>query len=72
MQAYVAITRPTHLLCLAIRASSLEAGKEAATNRQRLNDRGWKVQHFANDRGFALRVDPLVEEGQALASTSSH
>lgn len=47
MQAYVALTRPTHLLCLAIRASSLEAGKGAATNTQRLIDRGWKVQHLA-------------------------
>jgi DNA helicase II / ATP-dependent DNA helicase PcrA len=48
MQAYVAMTRPTHLLCLAIRASSLEAGKGAATNTRLLIDRGWKVQHLAN------------------------
>jgi DNA helicase-2/ATP-dependent DNA helicase PcrA len=47
MQAYVAMTRPTYLLCAAIRASSLEAGKGAATNTQRLIDRGWKVQHHA-------------------------
>ncbi|WBY03976.1 UvrD-helicase domain-containing protein [Ramlibacter tataouinensis] len=47
MQAYVAMTRPTHLLCLAIRASSLDSGKGAAANTQRLIERGWHVQNLA-------------------------
>lgn len=47
LQIYVAMTRPTHLLCLALRESSLGAGKNIAANREKLVARGWQVRHVA-------------------------
>lgn len=41
--AYVAMTRPTHLLCLALRQSALGDGTKALKRRQALQDRGWRV-----------------------------
>lgn len=47
LQVYVAMTRPTHLLCLALRQSSLGAGKELAANQEKLMARGWQIQHLS-------------------------
>lgn len=44
--AYVAMTRPTHLLCLAIAESSLGAGKTFEKNINNLQERGWIIQHL--------------------------
>ncbi|MBB1632464.1 UvrD-helicase domain-containing protein [Cupriavidus sp. UME77] len=44
MQIYVAMTRPTHLLCLAVRNSSLGVGATNEANRETLRLRGWRVQ----------------------------
>lgn len=46
LQIYVAMTRPTHLLCLALRQSSLGGGKELAANQEKLIARGWQIQHL--------------------------
>lgn len=47
LQVYVAMTRPTHLLCLALRNSSLGAGKDIAANQEKLVARGWQIRHLA-------------------------
>ncbi len=47
LQAYVAMTRPTHLLCLALRSSSLGTKKDIATNTAKLMARGWQIRHLA-------------------------
>jgi len=41
--AYVAMTRPTHLLCLALRQLALGEGTKAQKRRQALQDRGWNI-----------------------------
>jgi DNA helicase-2/ATP-dependent DNA helicase PcrA len=46
MEMYVAMTRPTHLLCLALKQSSLGVGDAFIANRQKLIDRGWHVQEL--------------------------
>ena len=47
MQIYVAMTRPTHLLCLALRNGSLGVGSAYASNQQKLIARGWSIQHLS-------------------------
>lgn len=47
LQIYVAMTRPTHLLCLALRESSLGTGKDIAENEGKLLAGGWQVRHLA-------------------------
>jgi hypothetical protein len=42
--AYVAMTRPTHLLCLAVRASTLGLGADADQCVQELEAQGWQVR----------------------------
>jgi DNA helicase-2/ATP-dependent DNA helicase PcrA len=49
LQVYVAMTRPTHLLCLAVRSSSLGIGAANAANQQKLISRGWRIEHLAAD-----------------------
>lgn len=44
MQVYVAMTRPTHLLCLAMRSSSLGAGADRERRQDALRQRGWSIQ----------------------------
>ena len=44
LQMYVAVTRPTHLLCLAMRRSSLGDGTIFERNKTRLVERGWTLQ----------------------------
>lgn len=44
LQMYVAVTRPTHLLCLAMRRSSLGDGLTFNRNSDRLTERGWTLQ----------------------------
>ncbi|MBS1157625.1 MAG: hypothetical protein H6R15_44 [Proteobacteria bacterium] len=46
LQIYVAMTRPTHLLCLAIRSGSLGIGEENTSNQEKLIARGWHIQHL--------------------------
>lgn len=46
LQIYVAMTRPTHLVCLALRASSLGTGKGVAENEEKLLGRGWQVRYL--------------------------
>ena len=46
LQIYVAMTRPTHLLCLALRSSSLGTGKDAAENQEKLMASGWQLRHL--------------------------
>lgn len=46
LQVYVAMTRPTHLLCLALRSGSLGVGEVNASNQEKLIARGWQVQHL--------------------------
>lgn len=45
-QAYVAMTRPTHLLCLAIPDSSLNAKGDLDLNIQSLQNRGWRIHRL--------------------------
>jgi DNA helicase II / ATP-dependent DNA helicase PcrA len=40
---YTAMTRPSHLLCLAIRKTVIDQGNKGAETRRRLAHRGWKV-----------------------------
>lgn len=47
LQIYVAMTRPTHLLCLALRSGSLGVGAANASNQEKLIARGWRIQHLA-------------------------
>lgn len=46
LQTYVAMTRPTHLLCLAMRRSSLDGGDGFAVNRENLIQQGWIVREL--------------------------
>jgi len=46
LQVYVAMTRPTHLLCLALRDGSLGTGAEYLSNHEKLIARGWRIQHL--------------------------
>ena len=48
LQIYVAMTRPTHLLCLALRESSLGTGKDISANEEKLLAGGWQVRHLAS------------------------
>ena len=43
LELTVAMTRPTHLLCLALRQSALGEGTKALKRRQALQDRGWHI-----------------------------
>jgi hypothetical protein len=47
LQIYVAMTRPTHLLCLALRQSSLGVGETYTSNQRKLIARGWRIQHLS-------------------------
>lgn len=47
LQIYVAMTRPTHLLCLALRSGSLGVGATYASNQEKLIARGWRIQHLS-------------------------
>ena len=46
MQIYVAMTRPTHLLCLALRKDSLGSGTAYSTNQEKLIACGWRIEHL--------------------------
>ena len=46
LQIYVAMTRPTHLLCLALRNSSLGTGATYESNQETLIANGWRLQHL--------------------------
>lgn len=46
-QIYVAMTRPTHLLCLALRSGSLGVGAAYTSNQEKLIARGWRIQHLS-------------------------
>lgn len=48
LQIYVAMTRPTHLLCLALRKSSLGTVKDIAENEKKLLARGWQIRHLTS------------------------
>ncbi|MEE4705371.1 UvrD-helicase domain-containing protein [Pseudomonas alliivorans] len=54
---YVAMTRPTHLLCLAISRRSLGEGEAFEQSRQMLIDQGWNV-HQIVPRNTVDSVDP--------------
>ncbi|MCY1464603.1 hypothetical protein D9M71_826450 [compost metagenome] len=43
---YVAMTRPTHLLCLAISRRALGEGEAFETNCAQLREQGWEIQHL--------------------------
>lgn len=43
---YVAMTRPTHLLCLAISRRTLGDGTEFEANCVQLREQGWDIQHL--------------------------
>lgn len=43
---YTAITRPSHLLCLAMRADAIKQGGAEAVHRQRLENLGWNVEYL--------------------------
>lgn len=45
LQTYVAMTRPSHLVCLAIRRSTF--GEDLAVHRATLEARGWRVDEIA-------------------------
>jgi hypothetical protein len=47
LQIYVAMTRPTHLLCLALRSRSLGVGDAFKTNQEKLIALGWRIQHLS-------------------------
>jgi DNA helicase II / ATP-dependent DNA helicase PcrA len=46
LSTYVAMTRPTHLLCLAMRTSSVGTGEALTSNLEKLAERGWQVQRL--------------------------
>lgn len=48
LQTYVAMTRPTHLLCLAMKESSIGAGETATANINTLKEHGWRVAKIEN------------------------
>ncbi len=47
LQIYVAMTRPTHLLCLALRSGSLGVGEAYISNNEKLIARGWRIEHLS-------------------------
>jgi hypothetical protein len=47
LQVYVAMTRPTHLLCLALRKGALGVGDAFISNQQKLIAQGWRIVHLA-------------------------
>ncbi|MCF7202521.1 UvrD-helicase domain-containing protein [Pseudomonas oligotrophica] len=49
MEMYVAMTRPSHLLCLAIRKSSLGNERKAQQHLEQLQAHGWTVHHLNRD-----------------------
>ncbi|WP_341305339.1 hypothetical protein [Pseudomonas sp. TMP25] len=53
------MTRPTHLLCLAISRRSLGEGEAFEQNLQVLVDQGWKIHQIA-PRGMVNGVDPAA------------
>lgn len=59
LQLYVAMTRPTHLLCLALRKSSLGTGNDIAVNQEKLMARGWQIRHLA----------PVADTGELKSGT---
>lgn len=46
LQVYVAMTRPTHLLCLALPSKSLGVGEAYISNQEKLVARGWRIHHL--------------------------
>lgn len=48
LQTYVAMTRPSHLLCLAMKSSTLETGQGREQNIVRLQQQGWQVAEISN------------------------
>jgi DNA helicase-2/ATP-dependent DNA helicase PcrA len=46
--SYVAMTRPTHLLCLAIPQSALGDNQNRATNLAAIRQRGWRIAEMVN------------------------
>ena len=48
LHAYVAMTRPSHLLCLAVSRSSLGGENMIEENTEVLKNRGWQVAHLVN------------------------
>lgn len=46
LQAYVAMTRPTHLLCLALRRGTLGVGDAYISNQEKLIAQGWHIEHL--------------------------
>lgn len=49
LQIYVAMTRPTHLLCLALRRGSLGVDQAYKSNTEKLVERGWNIQQISGD-----------------------
>lgn len=47
LQTYVAMTRPTHLLCLALPSGSLGVGATDTSNQEKLIACGWRIQHLS-------------------------
>ena len=67
--AYVAMTRPTHMLCLAMRASSLGTGAEAEQLLADLETQGWRVTRLgacgpAPECRLAVGQDRVLEQSQ--------
>jgi hypothetical protein len=48
---YTAMTRPSHLLCLAMRADVIRQGGEEAVRRQKLKNLGWNVEYLGVGNG---------------------
>jgi DNA helicase II / ATP-dependent DNA helicase PcrA len=49
LQTYVAMTRPTHMICLALRRSTFGDGRETfAQHISTLSGRGWRVAEVVN------------------------
>lgn len=48
---YTAVTRPSHLLCLAMRADAIKQGGAEAVNRQKLENLGWNVEYLGAGEG---------------------
>lgn len=46
LQVYVAMTRPTHLLCMALRRGSFGSDDEYAAGQEKLTARGWRIQEL--------------------------
>lgn len=48
LQTYVAMTRPTHLLCLAMKETAIGSEETAAANIRALKEHGWRVAKIQN------------------------